>query len=133
MKITNALGAIAASAMLLGLAIPADAAGLMNVTTTGTTTISGSIKSDTTSWDNYSGVQITASTTQTLNDAVGSSSVKLGGTKISAMQENGQANFAEQANVTFFKGGDYSKTSINGQINQTQTSVSSGIQTSFGN
>jgi hypothetical protein len=135
MKISKALSAVAASAILIGLAVPASAAGLMNVTTSGTTSISGNINSTTTSWDEYAGAQLTVSETSSVAGAVGANltglnpSNALGG-NLNLYGQKSQ-NFSAQANITFFKGGDTSNTNINGQINQIQTTFSTGVQTSF--
>jgi hypothetical protein len=137
MKISKVLSAVAASAMLLGLAIPASAAGLMNVTTSGTTSLSGTINSHTTSWDEYAGAQITVSETSSKAGAIGADltglapSSGLGGNLNLYAQKS--ENFAAQANITFFKGGDTSDTTVNGHINQVQTTFSTGVTTSFGN
>jgi hypothetical protein len=137
MKISKALSAIAASAVLLGLAIPASAAGLMNVTSSGTTQVTGSINSNTTSWDSYAGAQITVSETSSTAGAIGANLTGLAqnnaaGGNLNLYGQNSQ-NFAAQANITFFKGGDTSNTTISGYINQTQTTFQTGVQTSFGN
>jgi hypothetical protein len=137
MKISKALSAVAASAMILGLAIPASAAGLMNVTTSGTTSLSGTICSHTTSWDEYAGAQLTVSETSSEAGAIGANLTgvdaknALGG-NLNLYGQKSQ-NFAAQANLTFFKGGDTSDVTIHGHINQMQTTFSTGVQTSFGN
>lgn len=137
MKLAKVLSALGASAMLLGLALPAGAAGLMNVTTSTTTSLTGNINSHTTSWDEYAGAQITVSETSSKAGALGADisgvdlSHSLGG-NLNLYGQKSQ-NFAAQANITFFKGGDTSNTTINGQINQMTTTFSTGVQTSFGN
>jgi len=135
--ITKALTATAASALLLGLSLPASAAGLMNVIQSNSTSITGHINSTSSSWDSYDGAQVTISESSSTNGSLGGDVTGL--TPSNALTGNlnlyGQQtqDFSAQANVTFFKGGDYSKSTINGQINQVQTSFSTGVQTSFGN
>jgi hypothetical protein len=137
MKISKALSAVAASAMLLGLAIPASAAGLTNVISSGTTSVSGTIDSKTTSWDEYAGAQITVSETSSSSKALGADLSGINPNNALAGNANlygtGSQDFAAQANITFFKGGDTSSTHINGAFNQVQTTFSTGVQTSFGN
>jgi hypothetical protein len=136
-NVKKALCAFASSAMLLGLAVPASAAGLQNVISSSTSSISGNINSNTTSWDQYAGAQVTLSESSSANGSLGGNLSGL--TPNNALAGNlnlyGQQtqNFSAQANVTFFKGGDTSNTTVNGRINQVQTSFSTGVQTSFGN
>lgn len=138
MNISKALCAVAASAIVLGVAaVPASAAGLMNVTNSGTTSISGTIDSHTTSWDSYAGAQITLSETSSKAGAIGADLTGLNpdsalGGNLNLYAQKSQ-NFAAQANITFFKGGDTSDTHLVGQINQIQTTFSTGVTTSFGN
>ena len=137
MKISKALSAVAASAMILGAAIPAGAAGLTNVISSGTTSISGTIDSKTTSWDQYAGAQLTVSETSSSSKSLGINLTGLNPNSGLAGNANlyggGSQDFAAQANITFFKGGDTSSVHINGAFNQVNTSFSTGVQTSFGN
>lgn len=136
-NIKKALCAFASSAMLLGLTVPASAAGLQNVISSSTSSVSGNINSNTTSWDQYAGAQVTISESSSANGSLGGNLSGL--TPNNALAGNlnlyGQQtqDFSAQANVTYFKGGDTSNTTINGRINQVQTSFSTGVQTSFGN
>ena len=148
MKFTKALTAVAASAMLVA-PMAANAATLMNTVSSSTTSISGHICSESTSWDQYAGAQITVSETSSaalqgvvLGDGLHSNSSSFSWYApeySSSSQGGGQAaaqgavtqNFAAEVNLTLFRGGDYNHTTINGQINQVQTQFSSGIQTSF--
>ncbi len=137
MNLSKAISAAAVSAMFLGLAIPASAAGLMNVTSSNTTSVTGSIDSHTTSWDSYAGAQLTVSETSSKAGAIGADLTGLApnsslGGNLNLYGQKSQ-NFAAQANVTFFKGGDTSNTTIHGSINQMTTTFSTGVQTSFGN
>jgi hypothetical protein len=137
MNLSKTLGAIAASAMILGATIPASAAGLMNVISSSSSSVTGTISSHTTSWDQYAGAQLTVSETSSANGSLGANltglapSDSLGG-NLNLYGQKTQT-FAAQANVTFFKGGDTSDTTIKGHINQVQTTFSTGVQTSFGN
>jgi hypothetical protein len=136
MKLSKAIGAAAAaSAMLIGLAVPASASGLMNVTTSGTTSIYGTIDSTTTSWDKYDGTQLSLSVTGTSSGATGTNVTNIG-TPGSGSNSNGYGqsshNFAAQASITHFAGGDTSNTHINGSLNQIQTNFATGVSTSFG-
>ena len=137
MNIRKALVAAAVLALPVAAALPASASSLMNVNTSSTINVNGTISSHTTSWDEYCGAQVTISET---SDKQGS----LGGDLTGLDQHNGlggnlavyaqkSQNFAAQASVTFFKGGDTSNTYINGTINQFQSTNSNGITTSFGN
>jgi hypothetical protein len=137
MKISKALTAVAACAMVLGLAIPASAAGLTNVISSGTTSVTGTIDSHTTSWDQYAGAQITVSETSSSSKALGADLSGLNPNSALAGNANlygtGSQDFAAQANITFFRGGDSSDTHITGAFNQVTTQFSTGVQTSFGN
>ena len=137
MNLQKSLCAVAASAMVLGLTIPASAAGLMNVISSSSSSVTGNISSTTTSWDKYAGAQLTVSETSSTNGSLGANlsglqpNSALGG-NLNLYGQKSQ-DFGAQANVTFFKGGDTSNTTINGHINQVQTTFSTGVQTSFGN
>jgi hypothetical protein len=137
MKLSKCLCTITASAMVLGLSIPASAAGLMNVITSSSSSITGTINSHTTSWDSYAGAQLTISETSGSNASLGANLTGLKpddalGGNLNLYGQHSQT-FAAQANVTFFKGGDTSDVTIKGHINQVQTTFSTGVQTSFGN
>ncbi|HEY5341639.1 MAG TPA: hypothetical protein VIK27_11475 [Candidatus Aquilonibacter sp.] len=137
MNLSKCLCAAAASAMLLGLSVPASAAGLMNVISSSSSSVTGNISSHTTSWDQYAGAQLTISETSSSNGSLGANLSGLApnnalGGNLNLYGQQTQ-NFGAQGNVTFFKGGDTSDTTINGHINQVQTTFSTGIQTSFGN
>ena len=137
MNLSKTLCALAASAMVAGLSVPAGAAGLQNVISSSSSSVTGSITSHTTSWDQYAGAQLTVSETSSANGSLGANltglqpNSALGG-NLNLYGQHSQ-DFAAQANVTFFKGGDTSNTVINGHINQVQTTFSTGVQTSFGN
>ena len=133
----KALCAIATSAAITALALPASAAGLSNVISSSSTQISGNINSTSSSWDQYAGAQITVSETSSQNGSLGANLTGLGsnsslGGNLNLYGQNSQ-DWAGQANVTYFKGGDNSTQTIHGTINQTQTSFTTGVQTSFGN
>jgi hypothetical protein len=137
MNLKKCLCTAAASAMVLGLSLPAGAAGLMNVISSSSSSVSGSISSHTTSWDQYAGAQLTISETSSTNGSLGANLTGLQpnnalGGNLNLYGQQTQS-FGAQGNVTFFKGGDTSDTTINGHINQVQTTFSTGIQTSFGN
>jgi hypothetical protein len=137
MNFSKALSAVAASALVLGLAIPASAAGLTNVISSSTTQVTGAYVSNSSSWDRYAGAQITVSETSAQNGELGANLTGLGANNAAGGNLNlyGQKsqNFSAEANITFFTGGDHSDSHVNGQINQTQTSFSTGVQTTFGN
>jgi hypothetical protein len=137
MNLSKTLCALAASAMIAAAAAPAGAAGLMNVITSSSSSLTGTISSHTTSWDNYAGAQLTVSETSSANGSLGANLTGLEpanalGGNLNLYGQKSQ-DFAAQANVTFFKGGDTSNTYIDGHINQVQTTFATGVQTSFGN
>ncbi len=137
MKLGRLLSVLGASAAICGLAIPASAAGLFNTITSSTNSLSGTISSHTTSWDQYAGAQLTLSETSSKNASLGANLTGLDPNNGLAGNANlyGQKtqSFGAQLNLTFFKGGDTSDVWINGKINQTNTTFQTGIQTSFGN
>ena len=130
MNFSKALSAVAASALVLGLAIPASAAGLTNVISSSTTQVTGAYVSNSSSWDRYAGAQITVSETSAQNGELGANNAAGGNLNLYGQKSQ---NFSAEANITFFTGGDHSDSHVNGQINQTQTSFSTGVQTTFGN
>jgi hypothetical protein len=136
-NLKKALCAFAASAAVAAMTLPAGAAGLSNVISSSSTQISGKIDSTSTSWDQYAGAQVTVSETSSQNGSLGANLTGLGsnnslGGNLNLYGQNSQ-DWAGQANVTFFTGGDKSSQTVHGTINQTQTSFSTGVQTSFGN
>lgn len=117
----NACLTLAVAAISLGAAIaPASASSLMNVISTGTTSISGHIVSQQSSWDSYAGAQVVLTATGSLTAGSGSFSDLTG-------------NLGLNEQETMFKGGDKSYQQINGHINSVQNTFSTGITTSFGN
>jgi len=118
----NACLSLAVAAIALGAAVaPASASSLMNVVSTGTTSVSGHIKSQQSSWDSYAGAQVVLTATGSVS----------GSTLGSLASEGGNLGLNYQE--TMFKGGDKSFQEIDGHITSVQTTLSTGITSSFGN
>ena len=129
--------AIAALTALACAPVAANASGLMNVISSQTTTLSGTLHTTDKAWTEYCGIQLTLSETSDTNSQVG---INLSGLdakngiagNANLYAQKGQ-NFAASLQLTFFKGGDHSTSEFTGHMEQVQTVTSNGIQTSFGN
>jgi invasion protein IalB len=129
--------AIASLTALACAPVAANASGLMNVISSQTTTLSGTLHTTDKAWTEYCGIQLTLSETSDTNSQVGLNLSGLDAKNGIAGNANLYAqkgqNFAASLQLTFFKGGDHSTSDFRGHMEQVQTVTSNGIQTSFGN
>jgi invasion protein IalB len=129
--------AIASLTALACAPVAANASGLMNVISSQTTTLSGTLHTTDKAWTEYCGIQLTLSETSSENGSIGGNLTGLDAKNglagnLNLYAQKGQ-NFAVSLQLTFFKGGDRSTSEFTGHMEQVQTSTSNGIQTSFGN